>query len=127
MFLILVDAHCKWLEVHTLTTATSQSTIEKLRVSFGTQGLPEIFVTYIGTIFTSTEFETFLSRNGIKHLTSAPYHQATNRFVERAVQTLKTAIKKADPSVPLETAVSLPVYIPTDATHDNRDSLLLSY
>ena len=52
------------------------------------------------------EFETFLARNGIKHITSAPYHPATNWLTERAIQTFKTAIKKTDPSIPIEIAVS---------------------
>ena len=89
--------------MHTLTPATSQSTIEKLRVSFTTHVLPEMLVTDNSTVFTSTEFKTFLSKNDF---TSAPYHPTRNGLTQRAVQTFKTAIKKADPSVPPETAVS---------------------
>ena len=41
MFLIIVDAHSKWMEVHLTKSATSQVTIEKMRHTFATFGLPE--------------------------------------------------------------------------------------
>ena len=46
------------------------------------------------TGFTSKEFEDFLTANGVKHFKSAPYHPATNRLVERAVQIVKNGLKK---------------------------------
>ncbi len=42
----------------------------------------------------STEFEDFLATNGIRHVTSAPYHPATNGLAERAVQIVKRNLKK---------------------------------
>ena len=36
----------------------------------------------------------FFSHNDIKHITSAPYPQASNGFAERAVETLKLALKR---------------------------------
>ena len=89
MFLILVDAHSKWMEVKTVTSATSTVTIEHLCSIFATHGLPEMLVTDNGSVFTSAEFKLFLQRNGIRHATSAPYHPATNGLDERSVQTFK--------------------------------------
>ena len=43
MFLLIIDAHSKWLEVYP-TTATSAATIALLRKSFATFGLPEVVV-----------------------------------------------------------------------------------
>ena len=60
MFLVLVDANSKWMDVHTLPSV-------------------------------------FLRQNGIRHITSAPYHLATNGLAERAIQILKNSLKKSRP------------------------------
>ncbi|XP_045109703.1 uncharacterized protein LOC123503767 [Portunus trituberculatus] len=51
MFLVVIDAHSKWIDVHATNSATSSATIEKLQVTFASQGLPEIVVTDNGTNF----------------------------------------------------------------------------
>ena len=85
MFLVLIDTHSKWMDMHTVPSATSHSTISVLRTIFASHGLPEILVSDNGTAFTSSEFGIFLRQNGIRHITSAPYHPATNGLAERAV------------------------------------------
>ena len=94
MLLIIVDAYSKWIDVHVMQTSTSTATVERLRQTFSTHGLPEIIVSDNGSNFTSKEFETFLKLNGIRHITTAPYHPASNGLAERAVQTVKEGIKK---------------------------------
>ena len=87
MFLIVVDAHSKWMGVKPVSSATSTATVEHLRSMFSIHGLPEMLITDNGSVFTSAEFKEFLNRNGIQHITSAPYHPASNGLAERAVQT----------------------------------------
>ena len=67
MFLVLVDAHSKWLDVIPARSATSTVTIEKLRTIFATHGIPRKIVTDNGSVFTSKEFSTFMKKNGIVH------------------------------------------------------------
>ncbi len=105
MFLIVVDAHTKWMEAFPVNSATTAATVDKLRMAFATHGLPEVVVSDNGSCFTSQEFETFMSRNGIQHLTSAPYHPASNGLAERAVQTFKQGMRKM-PEGSVETKVS---------------------
>ncbi|XP_062400896.1 uncharacterized protein K02A2.6-like [Sardina pilchardus] len=95
MFLIVMDAHSKWMDVYPVTTSTSASTIECLRKSFSNQGLPETVVSDNGSCFVSAEFREFMQKNGIEHITSAPYHASSNGCAERAVQTFKSMMKKA--------------------------------
>lgn len=95
MFLILIDAYSKWMDVYPVTSATSAKTIECLRKSFSSQSLPEMIVSDNGTCFVSAEFKDFMSKNGIEHITSAPYHPSSDGCAERAVQTFKSMMKKA--------------------------------
>ena len=105
MFLILIDAHSKWMEVYPTSSSTSSTTIEKLRQSFCYLGLPEILVTDNGSTFTSDEFEEFMKRNGVRHIKTSPYHPASNGLAERAVQTFKAGLRKLKEGT-LETRVS---------------------
>ena len=105
LFLILVDAYSKWMEVKIVRTATSTTTIEHLRNILATHGLPKMLVTDNASYFTSQGFQDFTKLNGIRHVTSAPYHPASNGLAERAVQTVKEFLKKSS-SDSLQTRLS---------------------
>ncbi|PIK48903.1 hypothetical protein BSL78_14238 [Apostichopus japonicus] len=85
MLLVIVDAYSKWIEVHVLNNSTTKSTIQNLRKTFSQLGVPEMIVSDNGSCFTSSEFKTFCEMNGIRHVTTAPYHPASNGLAERAV------------------------------------------
>ena len=94
MFLLIIDAHSKCMDIHYVNSATSSMTIENLRTTFASHGLPEIVVTDNGSNFMSSEFKSFLQKNGIRHITSAPYHPSSNGLEERAVRTFEQGMKK---------------------------------
>ena len=94
MFLIIIDAYSKWLEVRIMKSTTSSAIITTLCSIFAQFGLPSIIVTDNARNFTSTEFESFLNRNGIKHLSSPAYHPSSNGLAERAVQSFKQSLLK---------------------------------
>ena len=96
MVLIIIDSYSKWIEAFPTRGSTSLITINKLKQAFATHGLPETVVSDNGPCFASEEFAQFMSDNGIQHLTSAPYHPASNGLAERAVQIVKNALEKAD-------------------------------
>ncbi len=105
MFLVVVDAHSKWMEVKAVRHATTATTLTELRSIFATHGIPELLVSDNGSVFTSAEFKDFVRGSGIRHTTSAPYHPSTNGLAERAVQTFKAYMKKV-PDAPLRDNLS---------------------
>lgn len=72
MFMIVVDAHSKWLEVIT------EKILGVLCNLFSVYRLPEQLVSDNGLQFTSSESELCMRANGIKHIQTSPYHPASN-------------------------------------------------
>ena len=100
LFLIIIDAHSKWMVVHVVSSTSAEVTIAKLRSVFAIHGLPEQVVSDNGSGFTiSTEFQQFLSDNGVKQTFTSPYHPSSNGLAERAVQTFKSTVTKLDGSM----------------------------
>ena len=58
MFLIVIDAHSKWIPMH---STTSTATIQNLQTIFSRFSLPEQVVSDNGRNFVSAEFEDFIS------------------------------------------------------------------
>ena len=94
MFLIVIDAYSKWLEVCVMNSTISTAIISELKRIFSHFGLPSIVVTDNARNFTSSEFETLLSVNGVKHMLSSPYHPNSNGLAERAVQSFRPDISR---------------------------------
>ncbi|XP_054281226.1 uncharacterized protein K02A2.6-like [Macrosteles quadrilineatus] len=91
-FLVIIDAHTKWLEILHTKSTTAEWCIKKLQHLFTTFGLPVTVVTDNGTQFTSTAFQNYLKENGICHRTCAPFHPSSNGQAERFVQTVKKGL-----------------------------------
>ena len=94
MLLGIMDSHSKSLEVHIASTSRLEITIEHLRRTFSTHGIPDTIVSDNASCFTSNEFIHFFKMNGIKHITSAQYQLSTNGMAERAVQTVNEGLKR---------------------------------
>jgi len=69
MFLVVVDAHSRWLEIERMNTTTLERTIETLQKLVARYGITAQLVSDNGSQFTSEVFEQFLTKNGIKHIT----------------------------------------------------------
>ena len=102
-FLIIVDAHSKWVEIFPTKGTTSKESIGCLQHLFSTFGLPVSIVSDNGPGFVSAEFEDFIQKCGIRHIKTAIYKPSTNGLAERMVQTFKRALKAS--SEPLKLTI----------------------
>ncbi|TLY46627.1 MAG: DDE-type integrase/transposase/recombinase, partial [Gammaproteobacteria bacterium] len=95
MFLLVIDAHSKWLEITEVKSTAATPTITFLRELFARYGLPMVLHSDNGSPFNSNEFKEFMRANGIKHTLSAPYHPSSNGQAESSVHYAKDKLKKA--------------------------------
>ncbi|UYV62996.1 K02A2.6-like, partial [Cordylochernes scorpioides] len=77
MFLVLVDAYSKWIEIFIIKDNGRQ--------------------------FVSGEFEQFTKMNGIRHTKTSPYNPSTNGLAERYVREFKNLLRKNNGKDDLET------------------------
>lgn len=94
MFLLIVDSYTKWIDIILMTKTDANSTIAVLKSNFAIYGLPKTIVSDNGPPFTSKIFVQFLEINGIEVLKSPSYHPQSNGIAERAVQTVKSSLRK---------------------------------
>lgn len=82
---IIVNTYSKWLEVFSMLNIQSITLIEKLR---NLLQLLESRNCDEGPSFVLSDVEDFLKRNGVTHITSAPYHPVTMEAVLETKQVL---------------------------------------
>lgn len=93
-YLVIVDAHTKWVEAYNMKSGTSSPVvIEKLHEFMARFGLPKIIGSDNGCAFTSQEFKNFCLLNGITHVTSPAYYPASNGQAESFIKIIKKGIK----------------------------------
>ena len=96
MWLVVMDAFSKWPHVLKLNKyPTSETTTSALDDLFAIWGRPETIVSDNGPQFASKKFADWCNAHSIAHLTSAPFHPASNGEAERLVGVFKQAMKRA--------------------------------
>lgn len=107
-FLVMADAYSRWPEAFPVASLTAAELIRHVRNVFAFHGVPRLLVSDNGRQLVSAEFEYFLARNGVKHLTSAPYFPQSNGLGEKFVDIFKSTMKRInDGDVHTRTARSL--------------------
>ena len=95
MWLVVVDAFSKWVEIKPMTTTTTEATVKVLHELFCRFGIPRSLVSDNGPQFASEEFAQFCKQLNITHIRSTPYHPRTNGLAERLVRTFKDRMRAA--------------------------------
>lgn len=94
MWLVCVDSFSQFPYVSSMSNTTTEDTISALSAIFAIEGIPNTIVSDNGPQLTSEKFKEFCNTHGIKHVTTTPFHPASNGLAERFVRTFKTSVKK---------------------------------
>lgn len=77
-----------------MSKTTTEDTISALSAIFSIEGIPNTIVSDNGPQLTSENFDQFCNNLGITHVTTTPFHPASNGLAERFVRTFKTSVRK---------------------------------
>jgi transposase InsO family protein len=93
--LVMVDSVSKWVEAMPCRKASTEEFITIIKnMIFPRFGTPRILTSDGGTHFTQQNFKKCLSKLGIEHRVSTPYHPQTNRQAETSNRQLKSILNK---------------------------------
>ena len=90
MFVILIDAHSKWIEVEPVESAATKTKAEKLKKFPQLMEFLKTGIRQWVTIHQSGVYR-FRKSNGTDHIKPAQYHPSSDGLTERAV---RQALKK---------------------------------
>jgi len=93
-YLLLIDYYSRYIAVEEVSNTESKTICEALEKLFCMLGVPNILVSDNGPQFGSEVFANFLKRWDVIHHTSSPKYPQSNGEAERAVQTVKSLMKK---------------------------------
>ena len=79
-----------------LAALSSCDVIEHMKSHFARHGIPELLTSDNCPQYASEEFRKFAGACSFQHVTSSPRYPQSNGAAERAVQTIKSIMKKED-------------------------------
>lgn len=101
-YLLIVDYYSRYIEVAKLKRTTAEEVIIHTKSIYARHGIPEIVVSDNGPQYSSEEYRKFAHAYQFEHVTSSPLYPRSNGEAERAVQTIKSLLKKeGDPYLAL--------------------------
>ena len=103
-YVVVTDFYSKYFELEFLRQNTATCLINNMKKIFARYGIPQEVVSDNGSQFANTrnlfdsthQFKEFAREWGFQHTTSSPEYPQSNGAAERAVQTAKRILKKAE-------------------------------
>lgn len=103
-YLVVTDFYSKYFELELLRQSTATCLINNLKKIFARFGIPQEVISDNGSQYSNTrnlfdsthQFKEFAREWGFQHTTSSPEYPQSNGAAEKAVQTAKRILKKAE-------------------------------
>ena len=109
-YLLIVDYYSRFIEIAQLNRTTSEEVILYTKGIFARHGIPEVVVSDNGPQYFSEAYAAFARQFHFEHVTSSPCYPQSNGEAERAVQTVKSLLRKeGDPYLALLSYRSTPL------------------
>ena len=98
-YLIISDYHTKYLVVEKLgPDSTSKRVADLTSKYFSLFGVPNTIISDNGPQFVGAAYQSLLQKYGVTHITSSPWHPESHGFIERAIRTAKSMLRKSHDS-----------------------------
>ena len=94
-YLLVVDDNSNYFDLSLIPDKQSSTVALHTKRIFARYGIPKLVISDNGPEFTGSAYKRFSHRWDFKHVTSSPHYPKSNGLVERTVQTVKKALKKA--------------------------------
>ncbi|GKF60451.1 reverse transcriptase domain-containing protein, partial [Tanacetum coccineum] len=92
--LVDVDYLSKWVEAKALPTNDTRVVVKFLKSLFSRFGAPRAIISDCGTHFCNDKFDKVMSKYGVNHRLSTPYHPQTSSQVEVTNRGLKRILER---------------------------------
>jgi transposase InsO family protein len=92
--LVAIDKFTKWIEYKPIASLTSAKAVEFIQEIMFRFGIPNSFITDLGSNFTSSEFFDFCKQRSIQIKYASVAHPRANGQVERANGVILNALRK---------------------------------
>ncbi|GJX61397.1 reverse transcriptase domain-containing protein [Tanacetum coccineum] len=94
--LVAVDYLSKWVEAKALPTNDARVVVKFLKSLFSRFGAPRAIISDRGTHFCNDKFDKVMSKYGVTHRLSTPYHPQTSGQVEVTNRGLKRILERTN-------------------------------